>query len=161
MGCFTTFVLDVQLLFVLLLVVEELFHLLVDLLFYSKSLFSGVLAAVLHPLLLFFCVFDVFVRRDVEVLLSELQDVEVADLPFFDVQFNDAVVTKMSFQNWRCDTLGVDVCRIVVRCHSLDVHKSCSLGVLHEEASRAMCSDRLLRPSLLLRLRADVLSVKM
>ena len=79
---------------------------------------------------------DVFVRRDIEVLLSELQDVEVVDLPLFDVQFNDAVVTKMSFQNWRCDALGVDVSRVVVRCHSLDVHKACSLDVLHEEVSQ-------------------------
>ena len=54
MYCFTTFVLDLQLLVVLLLllVVEELFHLLVDLLLCSKSLFSGVLTVVLHPLLL-------------------------------------------------------------------------------------------------------------
>ena len=64
--------------------------------------------------MLFFCVLDVFVRRDIEVLLSELEDVEVVDLPLFDVQFNDAVVTKMSLQNWRCNTLGVDVRRIVV-----------------------------------------------
>ena len=63
-------------------------------------MFSGVLTAVLHPLLLFFCVFYVFIQRDVEVLLSELLDVEVVDLPLFDVQFNDAVVTKMSLQNW-------------------------------------------------------------
>ena len=132
MYCFTTFLLEVQLLVVLLLllVVEELFHLLVDLLLYLKSLFSGVLTVVLH-LLLFFCVLDIFVRRDIEVLLSELQDVEVVDHPLFDVQFNDASVTKMSFQ--RCDAIGVDVCRIVVRCHSLDVHKACSLDVLHEE----------------------------
>ena len=102
MCCFTTFALEVQLLFVLLLlllVVEELFHLLANLLLYSKSLFFAVLIAVLHSLLLFFCVLDVFVRRSVEVLLSELQDVEVVDLPLFDVQFNDTVVTKMSFQN--------------------------------------------------------------
>ena len=100
MYCFTTFVLEVQLLVILLLllVVEELFHLLVDLLLYSKSLFPGVLIVVLHPLLLFFRVLDVFVQRDIEVLLSELQDVEVVDLPLFDVQFSDAVVTKMSFQ---------------------------------------------------------------
>ena len=74
MCCFTTFVLEVQLLVVLLLlVVEELFHLLVNLLLYSKSLVSGVLTIVLDVLLLF-CVLDVFVRRDVEVLLSEFQD---------------------------------------------------------------------------------------
>ena len=72
---------------------------------------------------------DVFVRgesRDAEVLLSELQDVEVVDPPLFNVQFKDAVVTKMSFQDWRCDALGVDVIRVVVRCHSLDVRKACS-----------------------------------
>ena len=61
---------------------------------------------------------------------------ELADIPLFDVQFNDAFVTKMSLQNWCGDTLGVDVCRIIVRCHSLDVHKSCSLDVLHEEVSQ-------------------------
>ena len=53
---------------------------------------------VLHPLLLFLCVFDVFVRR--EVLLSELQDVEIVDHPLFDVQFIDAIATKMSLQDW-------------------------------------------------------------
>ena len=62
---------------------------------------------------------------------------EVVDLPLFDVQFNEAVVTKMSLQNWRCDALGVDVSWIVVRCHSLDVHKACSLDVLHEEVSQS------------------------
>ena len=133
-----TFVLNVQLVVIifLLLVVEELRHLLVDLSVSSKSLFSGGLTVVLHPLLLFFCILDVFVRRDVEVLLSELQDVEVVDLPLFDVPFIDAVVTKMSFQNRRCNALGVDVCRIVVRCRSLDAHKTCSLDVLHEEVSQ-------------------------
>ena len=95
-----TSVLEVQLLVVLLLlVVEKLFHLLVDLSLCSKSLFSGVLTVVLHSLLLFFCVLDVFVRRGIAVLLSELQDVKVVDLRLFDVQFNDAIVTKMSFQN--------------------------------------------------------------
>ena len=81
MCCFTTFVLEVQLLVVvlLLLVVEELFHLLVDLLLYSKSLFSGVLTIVLHPLLLLLAALDVFVRSDIE-------DVEVVDLILFDVQ---------------------------------------------------------------------------
>ena len=99
MCCFTTFVLEVQLLVVLLLllIVEELFHLLlVNLLLYLKLLFFGVLTVVFQSLLLFFCALDVFVRSDVEVLLSEFQDVEVVDLPHFDVQFNDAVVTKMS-----------------------------------------------------------------
>ena len=160
MYCFATFVLEVQLLVVLLLLLVgvELFYLLVDLLLCSKSLFSGVLTIVLHSLLFFFCVLDVFVRCDIEVLLSELQDVEVVDLPLFDVQFNDAVVTKMSFQNRRCDALGVNFCRIVVRCHSLDVHKACSVD---ERYLSAMCFDLLLRPSLLLRLIADVLSVKM
>ena len=140
MCCFTTFTLDVQLLVVLLLLlVVQLFQLLVNLLLYSKSLFFGVLVVVFQSLLLFSCVLDVFVRRRFEVLLSEFQDVEVVDLPLFDVQFNEAVVTKMSFQNWRCDTLGlgVDVCRIVVRCRSLDVHKACSLDVLHEEVSQS------------------------
>ena len=61
---------------------------------------------------------------------------EVVDLPLFDVQLGDAVVTKMSFQNWRCDTLGVDVCRIVVGCNPLDVHKPSSLDVLHKEVSQ-------------------------
>ena len=64
MRCFTAFALDVQLLvvFLLLLVVVQLFHLLVNLLFYSKSLlFFGVLTVVLHSLLLFSCVLDVFV----------------------------------------------------------------------------------------------------
>ena len=136
--CFTTFLLDAQLLVVLLpLVVEELVHLLVDLLLYSKPLFFGVLTAILRSLLLFFCVLGVFVRRDVEVLLSKLQDVEVVDLPLFDVQFNDVVVTKMAFQDRRCDALGVDVCRIVVRCHSLDVHKACSLNMLNKEVSQS------------------------
>ena len=61
---------------------------------------------------------------------------EVVDLPLFDVQFIETLVTKMSFLNRRCDALGVDVCRIVVRCHSLDVRKACSLDVLHEEVSQ-------------------------
>ena len=108
-----------------------------NLLLYSKSLFSGVLTVVLHPLLLFLCALDVSVGRDVEVLLSELQDVEIVDLPLFDVQLNDAVGTKMSFQDWRCDARGVDVCRVVVRCRSLDVRKACSLDVLNEEISQS------------------------
>ena len=93
--CFSTFVLEVQLLvaLLLLLVEVELFHLLAKLLLYSKSLFLVLF------LLLFLVVLDVFVRI-IEVLLSELKDVEVVDLPLFDVQFNDAVVTKMSLQNW-------------------------------------------------------------
>ena len=94
----TTFALDVQLLVVLLLLlVVQLFQLFADLLLYSKSLFLSVLVVVLHLMLLFSGVLDVFVQRDTEVLLSELQDVEVVDLPLFDVQFNYAVVTKMSF----------------------------------------------------------------
>ena len=94
------FALDVQLLVVLLrLLAVQLFQLFANLLLYSKSLFLSVLVVVLHSMLLFFGALDVFVRRDIEVLLSELQDVEVVDLPLFDVQFNDAVVTKMSFQN--------------------------------------------------------------
>ena len=80
----------------------------------------------------------------------------------FDVQFNDTVVTKMSLQNWRCDTLGVDVRRIVVRCSPLDVRKPSSLDMSWTKRYlNAMCLDLLLRPSLLLRLRADVSSVKM
>ena len=134
----TTFALDVQLLVVLLLLlVVQLFQLLANLLLYPRSRCSlSVLVVVLHSLLLFFCVLDVFVQRDIEVLLSEFQDVEVVDLPLFDAQFNETVVTKMSFQNCRCDALGVDVGWIVVRCHSLDGHKACSLDVLHEEVSQ-------------------------
>ena len=96
----TTFALDVQLLVVLLLLlVVQLFQLFANLLLYSKSLFLSVLVVVLHSMLLFFGVLDVFVRRYIEVLLSEFQDVEVVDLPLFDVQFNETIVTKMSLQN--------------------------------------------------------------
>ena len=133
----TTFALDVLLLVVLLLLlVVQLFQLFADLLLYSKSLFLSVLVVVLHSMLLLFGVLDVFVRRIIEVLLSELQDVEVVDLLLFDVQFNDAVVTKMSFQNRCCDALGVDVSWVDVRCHPLDVHKACSLDVMHKEVSQ-------------------------
>ena len=49
-------------------------------------------------------VFDVlqvyYVLVIIEVLLSELEDVDVVDLPLFDAHVNDAVVTKMSLQNW-------------------------------------------------------------
>ena len=128
MCCFTTFVLEVELLvlFLLLLVEVVLFHLLVYFCC-TKSLFSCISIAVFYSSVLFFCVLNVFVQRDIEVLLNELKDVEVVDISLFDGQFNDAIVTKMSFQNLRCDTLGVDVCRIVVRSHSLDVHKPSSL----------------------------------
>ena len=100
---------------ILLLLVEvALFHLLARLLLWSKLLFFGVSTAALHPSLLFFCVLDFFIRCHIEVLLSKFKDVEVADLPLFDVQFNDAVLTKMSFQNWQCHTFGVDVSWTVV-----------------------------------------------
>ena len=130
--------LDVHLLVVLpLLLVVQLFELFANLLLYSKPLFLSVVVVVLHSMSLFCGVLDVFVRRHIEALLSELQDLEVVYLPLFDVQFNDAVVTKMSFQNRRCNALGVDVSWIVVRCHSLDVPKACSLDVLHEEVSQS------------------------
>ena len=132
------FALDVHLLVVLLLLlVVQLFELSANLLLCSKSLFLSVVVVVLHSMSLFCGVLDVFVRRHIEVPLSELQDVEVVDLPVFDVQFNGAVVTKMSLQNRWCDALGVDVSWIVVRCHPLDVHKACSLDVLHEEVSQS------------------------
>ena len=76
--------------------------------------------AVLYSSKLLFGVAAVLVRI-IEVLRSEFKDVEVVDLPLFDVQFNDSVVTKMSLQDRRCDTLGVDVCRIVVGGNPLDV----------------------------------------
>ena len=92
-------------------------------------------------MLLFSCVLDVFVGRNIEVLLSELQNVEVVDLPLFDVQFNEAIVTKMSFQDWKCDALGVDVSWVVVRCHPLDVHKACSLDVSARRGISERCAS--------------------
>ena len=81
--CFSMFVFDVQLLVVLLLLLVEvvLFHLPAHLLLESKKLFLGVLVVILHLLSLFSCVLNIFVRRNMEVLLSELKDVEVVDLP--------------------------------------------------------------------------------
>ena len=49
--------------------------------------------------------------RITDALHSELKDVE--DLPLFDVQLNESVVTKMSF-------------------HSLDVDEACGVDVLHK-----------------------------
>ena len=40
-----------------------------------------------------------FFLRIIEVLRSELEDVEVVNLLLFDVQLNDAIVTKMSLQD--------------------------------------------------------------
>ena len=78
----TTFALDVHLLVVLLLLlVVQLSELFANHLLYSKSLFLSVVVVVLHSMSLFCGVLDVFVRGHIEVLLSELQDVEVVDLP--------------------------------------------------------------------------------
>ena len=46
-------------------------------------------------------------------------------------------VTKMSLQDWRCDTLGVDVGGIVVWGNPLNVRKTCSLDVLHKEVAQS------------------------
>ena len=73
---------------------------------------------------------------------------EVVDLPLFDVQFNDFVVAKMLLQDKRCDTLGVDVCWIVVGGTSLDVHKPSSLDVLHKEVAQSDVLGALVEPKL-------------
>ena len=93
------------------------------------------------------------------MLCSELEDVEVVNLPLCDVQLNDSIVSKMSFQHRRCDILGIDVRWIV------DVPRwmltrpvawmSCT-KVVQGDVLRA-----LVQPGLLLRLSADVLSVRM
>ena len=91
---------------------------------------------VLDNLSLFLVVADVIIRV-IDVLRSELEDVKVVDLALFDVQLNDSIVAKMLFQHLRCDTLGVDVGRIVVRRCSLDVDKACGLDILREEAAQS------------------------
>ena len=92
------------------------------------------------------CIADVFVRI-IEVLRSEFKDVEVVDLPLFDVQFNDSVVAKMSLQDWRCDTLGVDVCKVVVGGNSLDVHEA-GLDVSAQEVAQGDVLGALVEPKL-------------
>ena len=81
--CFSTFLLEVlpHIHFFLCLLFEDLFDLSSEFLFYAKSLSLGV--------------FDV-IFRIIDALRSELEDMEVVDLPLFDVQLNDSV-SKMSF----------------------------------------------------------------
>ena len=96
---------------------------------------------------MFLSVVDVFVRI-IEILHSEFKDVEAVDLLLCDVQFNDSIVAKMSLQDRRCDTLGVDVDWIVVGRNSLDVHKPSSLGVLHKEVAQSDVLGALVEPKL-------------
>ena len=69
------------------------------------------------------------------------------DLPS-SMQLNDSVVAKMSLQDRRCNTFGIDVCWIVVRCDSLDVEKACGLDVLHEEVAQSDVLGLLVEPKL-------------
>ena len=72
-----------------------------------------------------------------DVLCSELEDVEVVISTSSMCSSNDSVVTKMSLQRLRCDAFGVDVRGIVVRCHSLDVDEACGLYVLRKEVAQS------------------------
>ena len=149
LSCFSMFLLDALLLvLLLLLVVEELLDLLVRFFVVLEVVYLLCMHCCPASFVWLFCgVSDVLVRI-IEVLCSEFKDVEVVNLPLFDVQFNDSIVARLSLQDWRCHTLGVDVCRVVVivRGNSLDVDEASRLDVLHKEVAQCDVLGALVEP---------------